>query len=282
MTRKSWAALSRRRNGNRLRPRLAGRRQLPARDPPDEALARSTDEKRHAEPMEQARMGDQSEVVGERLAEAETGICGDARTGECRRLPEPRCGAPDSRRPRAPRPRRSGCPAWSWARPAHASARRSCRSRPRPPGFRNRMSARDTSLKILAPALAAARITEALPRVDRNRPLGSPRALDHRQDAGELSCSTTASEPGRVDSPPMSTMSAPACGSSAAWVDRRSVVSRAPPSEKLSGVTLTMPMSTRRGRGRGPRRAAARAARADAARRMRHRVAACMRRAPSP
>src|SRR5512144_268946 len=79
-------ALSRRRNGSRLRPRFAGCRQLAARNPLDEALARGTDQKRHAEPMEQARMGDQGQVMSERLAEAETRICGNARAGNARGL----------------------------------------------------------------------------------------------------------------------------------------------------------------------------------------------------
>ena len=50
--------------------------------------------------------------------------------------------------------------------------------------------------------------------------------------------------PGRVDSPPMSRMSAPSASSSAPCAIAVSAVSHRPPSEKESGVTFTTPMST--------------------------------------
>src|SRR3954452_6702960 len=50
----------------------------------------------------------------------------------------------------------------------------------------------------------------------------------------------TGSAPGRVDSPPMSTMSAP---SSFAWRTAASTSRYIPPSEKESGVTFTTPMT---------------------------------------
>jgi len=49
------------------------------------------------------------------------------------------------------------------------------------------------------------------------------------------------SAPGRVDSPPMSRMSAPCFSSSIARSIASSGLSVSPPSEKLSGVTLTTP-----------------------------------------
>jgi hypothetical protein len=52
----------------------------------------------------------------------------------------------------------------------------------------------------------------------------------------------TGAAPGRVDSPPMSMMSAPSSARRRAWATAASVVAWRPPSEKESGVTLTMPM----------------------------------------
>src|SRR6201994_4765643 len=64
--------------------------------------------------------------------------------------------------------------------------------------------------------------------------------------------------PGRVDSPPTSTMSAPCAASSSPWPMAASAPSHWPPSENESGVTLTTPMTRQRGwlgspasRGRG-------------------------------
>ena len=63
------------------------------------------------------------------------------------------------------------------------------------------------------------------------------------------SFSETGSAPGRVDSPPMSKISAPWATSSSAWATAASVLRNFPPSEKESGVTLTMPI-TSAGRGK--------------------------------
>ena len=63
------------------------------------------------------------------------------------------------------------------------------------------------------------------------------------------SVSLTGSAPGRVDSPPMSKISAPWATSSSAWATAASVLRNFPPSEKESGVTLTMPI-TSAGRGK--------------------------------
>ena len=52
----------------------------------------------------------------------------------------------------------------------------------------------------------------------------------------------TSSEPGRVDSPPMSTMAAPSRTSVRACASAASAAKNCPPSENESGVTLTIPM----------------------------------------
>src|SRR5439155_1580616 len=54
----------------------------------------------------------------------------------------------------------------------------------------------------------------------------------------------TGPAPGRVDSPPTSSSSHPSAASRSACATARSSVAKRPPSEKESGVTLTMPMRT--------------------------------------
>src|SRR5579885_60903 len=63
------------------------------------------------------------------------------------------------------------------------------------------------------------------------------------------SASGTGSAPGRVDSPPTSRISAPRAASSSAWRTAAAASRNFPPSEKESGVTLTIPM-TNAGRGK--------------------------------
>jgi len=60
-----------------------------------------------------------------------------------------------------------------------------------------------------------------------------------------------ATAPGRVDSPPMSRMSAPSATSRSHQASAAAVPACRPPSEKESGVTLTMPIT--RGRVRSMR-----------------------------
>src|SRR5262249_24975664 len=56
----------------------------------------------------------------------------------------------------------------------------------------------------------------------------------------------TGADPGRVDSPPTSSRSAPCSTSRRPWATAASADACRPPSEKLSGVTLTMPMTSGR------------------------------------
>jgi hypothetical protein len=76
-------------------------------------------------------------------------------------------------------------------------------------------------------------------------------ALEHRLDAAQLLVGRTPSEPGRVDSPPTSTIAASRRRAAAGRSRRRP--SRGwrliPPSENESGVTLTTPITYE---GRGP------------------------------
>jgi hypothetical protein len=99
----------------------------------------------------------------------------------------------------------------------------------------------DTSLISPAPAASTASITAAL-RVSTDT--AAPEAAS-RSTTGTVratsSPSQTGFDPGRVDSPPRSIMAAPAADISCPASIARSGASNRPPSEKLSGVTLTMP-----------------------------------------
>ena len=94
-------------------------------------------------------------------------------------------------------------------------------------------------------------------RVDRDESASPgrrrPEPLDHRHHPRESPPSTsTGRAPGRVDSPPTSTIPAPAAIIALPWAAARSGSRSRPPSEKLSGVALTIPMTTGSGPG-GPR-----------------------------
>ncbi len=103
-----------------------------------------------------------------------------------------------------------------------------------------------------APASSAAAATsERIVSTD----TGTPSAASARITGTTLPSSSATSgrvAPGRVDSPPMSSRSAPSSRSDMAWATARSVVSYFPPSEKESGVTLTTPITTGRPRRGSP------------------------------
>ncbi|MNI61424.1 hypothetical protein D3C73_1166950 [compost metagenome] len=107
------------------------------------------------------------------------------------------------------------------------------------------------SLIIPAPAATAARITSGLKvsmligtavRAASCSMTGTTRRSSSSIDTGAA--------PGRVDSPPMSSRSAPSSTSFRPCATAASVVSWAPPSENESGVTLTIPMTRARSRRR--------------------------------
>ena len=105
-----------------------------------------------------------------------------------------------------------------------------------------------TSLIIDAPAAIAARITTGfIVSTEINAPsrasastIGMMRSISSASEVG--------SAPGRVDSPPMSTMSAPSASIDRACPSARSKSRKRPPSENESGVTLSTPIT--RGRER--------------------------------
>ncbi len=79
---------------------------------------------------------------------------------------------------------------------------------------------------------------------DRDRDLGRQRLDDRDRRAAALRRARPASAPGRLDSPPRSSRSAPSATSASACRTASSASKRRPPSEKLSGVTLTMPITS--------------------------------------
>src|SRR6478752_1771773 len=103
----------------------------------------------------------------------------------------------------------------------------------------------ETSLTMEAPASTAARATEARIVSTETTAPSAARAVT----TGRSSSSTDGrSAPGRVDSPPTSTMSAPAASTSRPCAMAASCSNHSPPSEKESGVTLTTPMTIVRSR----------------------------------
>src|SRR3984957_6033669 len=102
-----------------------------------------------------------------------------------------------------------------------------------------------TSFRISAPAAAAASATSDLLVSTEIGILIFPRSFSK---TGSIRCSSsfaeTPFEPGLVDSPPMSRMSAPARSISSARATAASALRKIPPSEKLSGVTLRTPITS--------------------------------------
>src|SRR6267142_4564461 len=98
-----------------------------------------------------------------------------------------------------------------------------------------------TSLIIEAPASSAARITagrRVSTDTQRSRILSTTGMMRSSSSASE-----TGAAPGRVDSPPTSTMSAPSSASRRACAIAASRSRKRPPSEKESGVTFTTPIT---------------------------------------
>ena len=107
----------------------------------------------------------------------------------------------------------------------------------------------DTSLTIDAPAESAARATPALRVSIEIGPMPSRESASITGSTRAVSASAgTSRAPGRVDSPPMSMIPAPATRMARACSMARSGARWRPPSEKLSGVTLRIPMIRAPGR----------------------------------
>ena len=103
-----------------------------------------------------------------------------------------------------------------------------------------------TSLTSPAPAAIAARATAALVvSIETSGRVGQSLAAMPSSTGStrrSSSSATTGCAPGRVDSPPMSRMSAPSATSSRACAIAARGSRNAPPSENESGVTFTTPI----------------------------------------
>ncbi len=100
------------------------------------------------------------------------------------------------------------------------------------------------SFHIEAPAATAARATAGFMVSIEMQTAPSRRSCSMRGTTRAISSSSeTGSAPGRVDSPPTSITSAPSAISRRACASAASAARKRPPSEKLSGVTLTTPMT---------------------------------------
>ncbi len=111
-----------------------------------------------------------------------------------------------------------------------------------------------TSLMMDAPPATASRMTAGL-LVSMEIGTSTSRRTDSMTGMTRSSSAATltGNAPGRVDSPPMSMMSAPSSASLTAWLSAWSRSVKRPPSENESGVTLRTPITRQRrsSRGRG-------------------------------
>ena len=102
-----------------------------------------------------------------------------------------------------------------------------------------------TSLIISAPLSIAFFATEALDvSMDMGQSVSWERIRTTSPTRRHSSCESTGSEKGRVLSPPISRMSAPASMSDSPCATAVSVCVHRPPSEKLSGVVFTIPITS--------------------------------------
>jgi hypothetical protein len=108
----------------------------------------------------------------------------------------------------------------------------------------------DTSLTRCAPAARASRATRGeVVSMETRAPRDAASSAAHRtgpRTRASCSSSDTAADPGRVDSPPMSMISAPSSSSAAMRPGNTAGAAKTPPSLKESGVTLSTPI--KRGR----------------------------------
>ena len=199
-------------------------------------------------PWKSAQGPQQRQIVRERLAEADAGVDDQPRARDAGAL-----AGGDARLEQVVDVEHdvvvaAGRPAWSGGRPGRASG---TTGRPERGGGTRGCAgscvSAETSLMMCAPGVAAPATTAAL-RVSTESAAHGCACRARRSPAARAGAPPrggTGSEPGRVDSPPMSRMSAPSAASRSACATAASVSAWRPPSEKLSGVTLTMPMIRR-------------------------------------
>ena len=195
------------RGARRSRPR-AGRRLRVAESLPQRALAREADEHRPAEREQHVEPPHELEVVLDRLAEADARVEADPLLADARPRPRRRAAPRGTPRPRRRRRRTAARPASSAARPACASGRDTRRDSATTPASSGSPRSAVTSLTSLAPRSSAARATAAFD-VSIETGTSPPSASSTGTTRRSSSSAATPSEPGRVDSPPTSTIAAP-------------------------------------------------------------------------
>ena len=224
----------RERPGPRLRVEQLAQRAL-AREPEEDGTA---EREQHVEPPHQL------EVLRRRLAEA------DARVEADMLFRDP--GGDRDRQPLLEERSHLGGdvvvarvePASSEALPACASGRDTRRASATTPASSGSPRSAVTSLTSSAPSSSARRATSLFAvSIDTGTPSSRSSTGTTRRSS---SSSGTPSDPGRVDSPPMSTIAAPSAIIRRAAAAATSGSRWSPPSEKLSGVTLTIPITAGR------------------------------------
>ncbi len=211
----------------------------------EETLARRADQQGTTQARKTIEVPQEIQVVGHRLAEADAGVDGDARMRDAVRLGAGRSGGRGSRGPRSRRRRSAGFAAWCAGCPSCASARARRPASATTRAISGSPSRAVMSLRIDGPGGERGPGDGRLGRVHRDRhgddfrpgprPSARPGAAPRRRGRART--------PGRLDSPPMSSRSAPSSTSRRACAAASSEPGVRPPSEKLSGVTLTMPMT---------------------------------------
>ena len=106
------------------------------------------------------------------------------------------------------------------------------------------------SLTMVAPAATAATAVSSFRVSTEMRPWSASASITGSTRRCS-SAGSTGSAPGRVDSPPTSTMAAPAANRSMPWAMALAGSNQRPPSENESGVTLTTPMTCAFTKGQG-------------------------------
>ena len=165
--------------------------------------------------------------------------------GRCRPRPPPPTAPRGTTEPPRRHRRSADRPASSWAPPACASGRGPHRCAATTPNMAGSAPAL-TSFTTSAPAATASSATAAL-RVSTDRTAsGAARRSPSSTGSTRLASSSasTGSDPGRVDSPPTSSTSAPSSRSRSPCRTAASASSNSPPSLNESGVTFTMPITS--------------------------------------
>ena len=240
------AALERRDRGSQRRRERAGRRLRIAEHLAERALAREPDEHGAAERHERVEAAQELEVLVGRLPEADARVDADPLLGDAAARPRTR-PAPRGRPTHRPRRRRIEGDLHRPRLALHVHETDDTRHASATTSAMLRVAAkRGDVVDDLGAELQRAPRDDGLGGVDRDRESReAPRAPARCARAPPRPRRGAA--PGRVDSPPTSTSAAPSAASRLPWSTAAPGSTKRPPSEKLSGVTLSTPITDGRG-----------------------------------